>query len=89
MLGRRQLTAPRSIPAVPCQHRGSALTDAERARKHRRRERDGLQHLAIDVPYAVVDLLITERYLTESEAADRHAIEKAVETFLADQVRLR
>ncbi len=81
------MTAPRPIPAVPCQHRGSALTDAERARKHRRRERDGLQHLAIDVHYAVVDLLITEKYLTESDAADRHAIERALETYLVDQIR--
>ena len=80
------MTAPRSLPAVPCQRRGSALTDAERARKHRRRERYGLQHLSIDVPYAVVDLLITERYLTEPDAADRHAIERALETYLSDQI---
>ena len=81
------MTVPRPIPAVPCQHRGSALTDAERARKHRRREREGLQHLSIDVPYVVVDLLITERYLTESEAGDRHATERALETYLVDQIR--
>ncbi len=80
------MTAPRLLPVVACQRRGSALTDTERARKHRRRERDGLQHLAIDVPYAVVDLLITESYLTESGAADRHAIERALETYLIDQI---
>ncbi len=83
------MTPPRSLPAGPDQHPGSALTDAERARKHRRREREGLQHLAIDVPCAFIELMITERYLTEPDAADRHAIERAVETFLADQVRQR
>ena len=57
--------------------------------KRRRREREGLQHLGIDVPSAFIELMITERYLTEPDAADRHAIEKAVETFLADLVRQR
>ncbi len=65
------------------------LSAAERARKRRRREREGLQHLGIDVPCAFIELMITERYLTEPDAADRPAIEKAVETFLADQVRQR
>ena len=65
------------------------LSAAERARKGRRREREGLQHLGIDVPSAFIELMIAERYLTEPDAADRHATEKAVETFLADQVRLR
>ncbi len=87
MLERRHLTTSHPIPAVACQHRGSALTDAERARKHRRRERECLQHLSIDVPHAIIDLLITERYLTESDAADRHATGKALETFLVDQIR--
>ncbi len=61
------------------------LLAAERARKHRRREREGLQHLGIDVPCAFIDQLIAQRYLTEAEAADRHATGKALETFLADQ----
>ncbi len=63
------------------------LSAAERARKHRRREREGLQHLGIEVPLVLIDLLIAGDYLTETDAADRHAVEKAVETFLADQVR--
>ncbi len=67
-------------PPRPC-----PLSAAERARKHRRREREGLQHLGIDVPHEVIDRLITENYLTEGEAADRHATGKALETFLADQ----
>ncbi len=65
------------------------LSAAERARKRRRREREGLQHLGIDVPCAFIELMIAERYLTEPDAADRSAVEKAVETFLADQVRQR
>ncbi len=69
-------------PPRPC-----PLSAAERARKHRRREREGLQHLAIDVPHEVIDQLIAENYLTEAEAADRHATGKALETFLADQIR--
>ncbi len=79
------MTSRRTVPVAPCPHRGSALTDAERARKHRRREREGLQHLGIDGPHDVIDRLITENYLTEGEAADRHATGKALETFLADQ----
>ncbi len=79
------MTAPRLVSDVACQHHGAALTDAERARKHRRREREGLQHLAIDVPHEVIDRLIAENYLTEAEAADRHATGKALETFLADR----
>ncbi len=67
-------------PPRPC-----PLSAAERARKRRRREREGLQHLAIDVPHKVIDRLITENYLTEGEATDRHATGKALETFLADQ----
>ena len=63
------------------------LSAAERARKRRRREREGLQHLGIDVPHAIIEMMIAERYLTEPDAADRSAVEKAVETFLADQVR--
>ena len=63
------------------------LSAAERARKHRRREREGLQHLGIDVPHAVIELMIAEKYLTEPDAADRHAIENALETYLADQIR--
>ncbi len=65
------------------------LSAAERARKHRRREREGLLHLGIDVPSEFIELMIAERYLNEPDAADRHAIEKAVQTFLADQVRQR
>ncbi len=65
------------------------LSAAERARKHRRREREGLQHLGIDVPSSFIELMIAERYLTEPDAAERSAVEKAVETFLADQVRQR
>ncbi len=65
------------------------LSAAERARKHRRREREGLQHLGIDVPLVLIDLLIAGDYLTETDAADRPAIERAVETFLADQIRKR
>ncbi len=61
------------------------LSAAERAMRRRRREREGLQHLGIDVPHEVIDRLITENYLTEGEAADRHATGKALETFLADQ----
>ena len=79
------MTPPNPLPTAPDQHPGSVLTDAERARKHRRREREGLQHLGIDVPHEVIDRLITENYLTEGEAADRHATGKALETFLADQ----
>ncbi len=63
------------------------LSAAERARKHRRREREGLQHLGIDVPSAFIELMIRERFLTEPDAADRHAVEKAVEAFIADQFR--
>ncbi len=54
-------------------------------RKHRQREREGLLHLGIDVPHEVIDRLIAENYLTEAEAADRHATGKALETFLVDQ----
>ncbi len=61
------------------------LSAAERAMRRRRREREGLQHLGIDVPHEVIDRLIAENYLTEAEAADRHATGKALETFLADQ----
>ena len=80
------MTAPRRVSVGACQHHGSALTDAERARRQRRRERDGLQHILIDVPHAVIDLLITERYLTESDTVDQHAIERALETYLVDQI---
>ncbi len=65
------------------------LSAAERARKHRQREREGLLHLGIDVPCAFIELMIAESYLTEPDIVDRPAIEKAVEAFLADQVRQR
>ena len=65
------------------------LSAAERARKHRQREREGLRHLGIDVPNEFFDLLIAKDYLTEPGAADRHATRKALEKFLADQVRQR
>ncbi len=77
---------PRHCAVMPLP-RPCPLSAAERARKHRRREREGLQHLGIDVPHAIIELLIAGDYLTETDAADPHAIEKAVETFLADQVR--
>ncbi len=73
---------------MPLPHPGP-LSAAERARKHRRREREGLQHLGIEVPLVLIDLLIAGDYLTEPDAADRSAVEKAVEIFLADQVRQR
>ncbi len=73
---------------MPLTHPGP-LSAAERARKHRRREREGLQHLGIDVPCEFIELMIAESYLAETDAADRHAIEKAVEAFIADQVRQR
>ncbi len=65
------------------------LSAAERARKHRKREREGLRHLGIDVPCAFIDQMIAESYLSEPDAVDRPAIEKAVEAFMADQVRQR
>ena len=81
------MTVSRPVSVGACQHHGAALTDAERARRQRRRERDGLQHLRLDLPHAVIELLITERYMTESDTADRHAIERALETYLVDQIR--
>ncbi len=49
------MASPRSCP----------LSAAERARKHRQREREGLLHLGIDVPNEFFDLLIARDYLTE------------------------
>ncbi len=45
-----------------------------------------MQHLGVDVPHEIIDLLIARDYLTEPEAADRHATARALETFLADQI---
>ncbi len=73
------MASPRSYP----------LSVAERARKHRQREREGLLHLGIDVPCAFIELMIAESFLTETDVSDRPAVEKAVEAFLADQVRQR
>ncbi len=81
--------SPTQLTDGPNGRCGRALTDAERAQKRRRRERDGLQHLGVDVPHEIIDLLIARDYLTEPEAADRHTIERAFETFLADQFRER
>ncbi len=77
-------SADQPSPIDPDEHRREQ--QRRRARQHRRREREGLQHLAIDVPHEVIDRLIAENYLTEAEAADRHATGKALETFLADQI---
>ncbi len=73
------MASPRSCP----------LSAAERARKHRQRERECLLHLGIDMTCAFIELMIAENYLTEPDIVDRPAIEKAVETFLADQFRQR
>ncbi len=81
------MTVPRPGSIGACQHHAAALTDSERARRQRRRERDGLQHLRLDVPHAVIELLIIERYMTESDTADRHAIERAFKTYLVDHIR--
>ena len=71
-------------PPRPC-----PLSAAERARKHRRRERESLLHLGIDVPSTFIELMIDENYLTEPDSADPRAIERALESYLADQVRQR
>ena len=62
------------------------LTDAERARKRRRREKEDLQHFSIDAPCAIVGRLIEDGYLDERDADDRRAVERALEEYLTDQV---
>ena len=61
------------------------LTDAERARKRRRREKEDLQHFSFDVPCAIVGRLIDIGYLAAEDAGDRRAVERALEELLADQ----
>ena len=61
------------------------LTDAERARRGRRRENENLQNFNIDAPCAIIDRLIDGGYLVVGDAGDRRAGERALEAFLADQ----
>ncbi len=58
----------------------------QRARRHRRRERNNLQQFSIDVPHAFIEFMMAEGYLAEHDAADPHAIERALETYLVDQI---
>ncbi len=67
-------------------HHDQPMTDAERARKRRRREREGLQHVAVDMPCTLIDRLIDDDYLLTDHAGDRQAVKIALEKFLADQV---
>ena len=62
------------------------LTDAERARRRRRRESENLQNFNIDAPCAIIDRLIDGGYLVVEDAGDRRAEERALEEFLTDQV---
>ncbi len=66
-------------------HRGSALTEAERTRKRRRREKEDLQHFNIDAPCAIIGRLIDTGYLAVEDAGDRRAGERALEELIADQ----
>ncbi len=78
---------PSRLLAIASDHRpGSALTDAERAQRRRRREKEDLQHFNIDAPCAIIDRLIDGGYLTADDAGDRRAEEQALEAFLADQI---
>ena len=62
------------------------LSDAERARKRRRREKENLQNFNVDAPCTIIDWLIDSGYLTAEETGDRRTEERALEAFLADQV---
>ncbi len=59
---------------------------AERARKHRRRERENLQNLSLDVPCVTINRLIDDGYLALEHAGDRRAVGPAIEQLLADYV---
>ena len=80
------MTPPRLLPAGPDQHPGSTLTDAERARRQRRREKENLQNFNIDAPCAIIKWLIADGYLAAEDAGDRRAEERALEEYLTDQV---
>ncbi len=60
------------------------LSAAERARKHRRRERENLQNLSLDVPCVTINRLIDDGYLAIELASDRRAVGRAIEALLDD-----
>ncbi len=78
------MTPSRSLPTAPCQDRRSALTAADRARRHRRRERENLQNLNLDVPCVTINRRIDDGYLALEHAGDRRAVCRAIEELLAD-----
>ncbi len=55
-----------------------------RARRYRRRERDNLQNLSLDVPCSTINRLIDDGYLVVEHAGDRRAVGRAIEGLLAD-----
>ncbi len=55
-----------------------------RARRHRRRERENLQNLSLDVPCATINRLVDDGYLALELAGDRRAVGRAIEELLAD-----
>jgi len=63
---------------------------AERARRHRQRERAGLKVFRVAVNhYAAVDRLIALGRLSEEAAADDGATARALEQLLADALQMK
>ena len=55
---------------------------AERMRRHRRRQREGLRHVGIELRETEIDALIRSRLLAPELRGDRKAILKALYAFL-------
>lgn len=55
-----------------------------RQRRYRRRLRDGVMPIQIDITADTVDMLVVLRWLAERDVGDKTAIARAVEAMLAD-----
>ena len=53
-----------------------------RQARYRRRLRDGLMPVTIEIDTAIINLLIETKWLAEPDVADRHRIEAAIEGLL-------
>jgi SpoVK/Ycf46/Vps4 family AAA+-type ATPase len=61
-----------------------AMADADRARKHRQRRKQGKMHLAFDADEDVIDALIRAGFLLATSADNSSAVREAASKALAE-----
>jgi hypothetical protein len=64
----------------------SSAFAAERMRLYRRRRREGVRPVTVEIPPMLIEALVKRRYLKPQDRGDLSELQFAVRAFLSDQL---